>query len=80
MWTKAVPTEPGFYWIKTRDSRMLVIYGEKAPIRKNTLTFRFFDDDDFLGVSGEQIMKDGARFWSDRIMPPELPSNELLEN
>ena len=80
MWTKTVPTEPGFYWVKSRDGQMLVIYGEKEPIRRNTLKFRFFDDDDFLGSAGEQIVKDGARFWSERILPPELPDSELLHS
>ena len=51
--------------------------GEIDPLRKKKLVFYSVNVE--LGSDGDRILKDGGRFWSERVTPPDLQPVELVE-
>ena len=70
MWSKTVPTEPGHYWIKLINGWQEIALGELDPLRKKKLVFYFANTE--LAHDGDLIVKDGSRFWSERIVPSDI--------
>jgi hypothetical protein len=70
MWSKTAPTEPGHYWIKLINGWQEIALGELDPLRKKKLVFYFANTE--LAHDGDLIVKDGGRFWSERIVPPDI--------
>ena len=67
MWSKTVPTEPGHYWIKLINGWQEIALGELDPLREKKLVFYFANTE--LAHDCDLIVKDGSRFWSERIVP-----------
>jgi hypothetical protein len=72
-WSKTVPIEPGHYWIKLINGGQEIALGELNPLRKKKVVF-YFPNTELAhdGDLGDLIVKDGGRFWSERIVPPDI--------
>jgi hypothetical protein len=70
---KTVPIEPGHYWIKLINGGQEIALGELNPLRKKKVVF-YFPNTELAhdGDLGDLIVKDGGRFWSERIVPPDI--------
>ncbi len=76
MWSKTIPTETAHYWVKSKNGWQEIVRGEKDPLAKKKLMFYSVGWE--IGQSGEAIIRDGGRFWSDSIPPPELQPTDLM--
>jgi hypothetical protein len=77
MWTTDVPTEPGHYWIKLNNGWQEIVLGQRSSLNPKKIVFSVFNTD--LAVTGESLIKDKSRFWSDPVKAPELQPEELLQ-
>jgi hypothetical protein len=78
MWSKDVPTEPGHYWIKLNNGWQEIILGQRSTLNPKKLVFYMFNAES--GITGEQLLKERSRFWSEPIPTPEVQPADLLES
>jgi hypothetical protein len=78
MWSKTVPTEPGHYWVKYKDGWQIIVLGELDLLRKKKLVFYFHTGGE-IGQDGDSLVKEGSRFWSERLAPPDIQPAHLIE-
>ena len=77
MWTKDIPTEPGHYWMKLNNGWQEIVLGQRSSLNPKKIVFSMFNTD--LASTGESLIKDKYRFWSERVEAPELQPADLLE-
>lgn len=77
MWTKTAPVEPGYYWVKLKGGWQEPVLGDRDPLSRKRLIFYYFSQD--VGHSGESLIRDGIRFWSEPIPSPEKQPHEWLD-